>query len=275
MSKLIRSARARSFRAAHAWVVAGACAAGGIALAAPAVADSVDDFAKRLSSLRSDVETLSAKVAALSAEQRDELRSLARQKADLELELKKEDVRVAKLQAAVSEKRAAIQADTGRDAQLTPLFARNLQQIKAVVASGLPFRTQERLAELDKLEDQLRTGLLTPPRALSRLWTFVEDEFRLTRESGLYQQTITVDGQEHLADVVRVGSVALFFKTSDGSVGYAARNGETFQYQTLADAGGKKQILQLFDNFRKQIRAGYFELPNALALGAATLKEAP
>jgi hypothetical protein len=268
MSNLNRRARPRPLRA-HPWTMAAFFAAAGIVLAGPAVADSVDDFAKRLSSLRSDVETLSAKLSAVSAEQRDELRSLARQKADLELEVKKEEVRVAKLHAAVGEKRAAIQADTGRDAQIAPVFERNLQQVRKMVAAGLPFRMHERLVELDKLQEQLRTGLLTPPRALSRLWTFVEDEFRLTRENGLYQQTISVDGQEHLADVVRIGSVALFFKTSDGTVGHVLPSSGGYHYQVVADADGKKQILNLFENFRKQIRAGYFELPNAFGLGAA------
>lgn len=275
MSNFNRRERPRLVRAPRTWAIAAFCAAAGLVVAAPAVADSVEDFAKRLSSLRSDVESLSAKLSTLSAEQRDELRSLARQKADLELELKKEEMRVAKLQAAVGEKRAAIQADTGRDAQLGPVFERNLQQVKKHVASGLPFRTQERLAELDKLEEQLRAGLLTPPRALSRLWTFVEDEFRLTRENGLYQQTISVDGQEHLADVVRIGSVALFFKTNDGTVGHALPSSGGYQYQAVSDADAKKQILNLFDSFRKQIRAGYFELPNAFTVGAVPAKEAP
>jgi hypothetical protein len=110
--------------------------------------------------------------------------------------------------------------------------------------------------------------LVSAPRALSRLWTFVEDEFRLTRENGLYQQTIEVDGQEHLADVVRIGSVALFFKTNQGAVGYAVPNANGYQYQAESNAEARKRIASLFDSFRKQIRAGYFELPNAIPTAA-------
>jgi hypothetical protein len=271
MSKFIQHVRASWSRAGHAWW-SGAVLAALCATAAPALADQATDFAKRLSTLRGDVEALSAKLSSLTADNRDELRSLARQKADLELELKKEDVRVAKLQAAVAQKRAAIQEDKGRDAEITPLFERNIVQVRKHVTASLPFRTEERLGELGKLEEQLRTGLLSPPRALSRLWTFVEDEFRLTRENGLYQQTVSVDGQEHLADVVRIGSIALFFKTSDGSVGHAVRSEDgRYKYDVVSDAEGKKQVLTLFDNFRKQIRAGYFELPNAVALNGAAL----
>jgi hypothetical protein len=272
MSKFIQHVRASSSRAGRTWRSGAVLAVICLASAAPALADPAMDFAQRLSTLRGDVEALSAKLSSLTADNRDELRSLARQKADLELELKKEDVRVAKLQAAVAQKRAAIQEDKGRDAEITPLFVRNVEQVRKHVAASLPFRTEERLGELDKLEEQLRTGLLSPPRALSRLWTFVEDEFRLTRENGLYQQTVNVEGQEHLADVVRIGSVALFFKTSDGSVGHAVRSEDgRYKYEVVSDAEGKKQVLTLFDNFRKQIRAGYFELPNALALSGSEL----
>lgn len=256
---------ARLLRSPRAWGIGAVIAAAWLATAAPAVADSVDDFAKRLSSLRGEVESLSAELSSLTADGRDELRSLARQKADLELELKKEEIRVSKLEAAVSQKRAAIAGDKSRDAELAPLFERNVRQVREHVTKSLPFRPEERLKELDKLEEQLRTGLLSPPRALSRLWTFVEDEFRLTRENGLYQQTITVEGQEHLADVVRIGSVALFFKTNDGAVGYATASGKGYQLNVVSNPDSKKQILGLFDSFRKQIRAGYFELPNAIS----------
>jgi hypothetical protein len=270
MSRSPSSARGqRWFRSPRVW-------GGGVVLAvvaitaSPAVADSIDDFANRLSTLRGEVETLSAELAAVTADGRDELRSLARQKADLELELKKEQIRLQKLRAAVGQKRDAILADQNRDKEVGPLFQQQLEQVRRYVAASLPFRTEQRLAELDKLEEQLRSGLLNAPRALSRLWTFVEDEFRLTRESGLYQQTITLDGQEHLADVVRIGSVALFFKTSDGEVGYAVPQGAGHSYQLAGDPQAKKQIVELFENFRKQIRAGYFELPNAFTRAAAT-----
>jgi hypothetical protein len=255
----------RLLQSPGAWAFGAVIATLAFATAAPALADSVDDFAKRLSSLRGEVESLSAELSSLTADGRDELRSLARQKADLELELKKEEIRVSKLQAAVSQKRAAIADDKGRDAELAPLFERNVKQVRQHVVSSLPFRPEERLKELDKLEEQLRTGLLSPPRALSRLWTFMEDEFRLTRENGLYQQTITVEGQEHLADVIRIGSVALFFKTNDGAVGYATAGASGYQFNVESDPDSKKQILALFESFRKQIRAGYFELPNAIS----------
>ncbi len=235
------------------------------AAASPALADTVESLAQRLSSLRGEVETLSSELATLTADQRDELRSLSRQKVNLELELKKEETRVQKLRFAVSEKRDAIAETKNQDAELEPLFHRHLAAIRQFVETSLPFRRPDRLAALEKLENQLRTGLLSPPRAVSRLWTFVEDEFRLTRENGLYQQTIELEGQEQLADVLRIGSVMLLFKTNDDSVGYAEREEGAYVYRLVTDPASKKRLLSLFDSFRKQIRVGYFQLPNTLA----------
>ena len=43
---------------------------------------------------------------------------------------------------------------------------------------------------------------------------------------------------------------------------------KTFFSVDNADPASKKQLLSVFDSFRKQIRVGYFQLPNALADGA-------
>src|SRR5690606_35014360 len=66
--------------------------------AAPAAADQVSGLAEKLSALRGEVEQLSATLANKDAEVRDQLRALSRQKAELELELKKEQTRIQKVQ---------------------------------------------------------------------------------------------------------------------------------------------------------------------------------
>ena len=244
---------------------AGVCGALCLVASSPALAESVEAFAQRLATLRGEVEALSGELSSLTAEGRDEQRSLARQKADLELELKKEETRAAKIQAAVGQKRQVIEKDQGRDAKLAPAFERNLELVRGYVKRSLPFRRDERMAALEKLEGQVKSGLLTAPKGLSRLWTFVEDEFRLSRENGLYQQTITIEGNEQLADVVRVGAVMLLFKTQDGQVGFARLDNGRYAYQVLDNPEEQKQVRTLFDSFRKQIRAGYFQLPNTIA----------
>ena len=86
----------------------------------------------------------------------------------------------------------------------------------------------------------------------------------MTHENGLFQQTVKVNGQETLADVVRLGMVALYFRMSDGQVGYAQKDGGTWSYHVIDKPKDVEQVAMLFDSFKKQVRVGLFELPNAL-----------
>ncbi len=239
--------------------------AGAIALfAVPVFADQLADMATRLAKLRGEVETLSSELASESADGRDQLRSLARQKGDLELEIKKEQTRVAKLRLAISAKRKAVDAAKQEDGEMAPLFEKKLEAVREYVGGTLPFRTSDRLSELDKIEEQYKSGLLSAPKAVGRLWAFIEDELRLCRENGLYQQTIVVDGESQLADVIRVGMVTLYFKVGENTVGKAVQKDGKWSYVRLNDPAEQKAVIELFQSFKKQIRAGYFSIPNAL-----------
>jgi hypothetical protein len=228
-------------------------------------ADAEQGMAERLAALRSEVESLSAQLSEQAQDRQDRIRSLARQKAELEVELQRERTRLQKVRLSLSERKKQIAEELAQGAELLPLFERQLAEVRSHVSKALPFRTSERLAELDKLQDQQRSGLVSPERALMRLWSFLEDEFRMTRESGLFRQTVSLDGVEQLADVIRVGTVALYYRTGDDRVGFARREGEGWAYAEVKSKEERRMVLDLFESFRKQIRVGYFELPNALS----------
>jgi hypothetical protein len=95
----------------------------------------------------------------------------------------------------------------------------------------------------------------------NRLWSFIADEMRLAEETGLYRQSVTIDGSEKLVDVARLGMMHLYFRTDDGRAGYAVRQDGNWQYR-YADGGDKDRINNLLSSLRKQVRTGYFELPN-------------
>lgn len=236
-----------------------------MAATSPAIADGVTVLAQRLTKLRGEVEAAAEKLNSKTAETNDVLRSLARQKADLELEVKREQTRLQKISAAIAKRRSESEAQRAKGDQLVPLFSEALGNARTYVQGTLPFRTKERLVALDKIEEQYKAGLLTPARALSRVWSFVEDEFRMTRESGLYQQTLAVDGQEILADVIRVGMVMMYFKSADDNVyGKATKRDGKWSFVVIDGTEDRKLVSKLFESFKKQIRVGYFELPDAL-----------
>ncbi len=233
---------------------------GGVASAQRA---SADELAKRLAAMRAEVEGLSEELAEAKEDARSEVQLLARQTADLQLELDRENVRAAKLRSVLQEKKLRIAESEGRGDDLAPIFTSGVGQLRRYVLASMPFRHAERLGELAKLEEQQRSGALSYGKAVVRLWSFVEDELRMSRESGVFQQTIAVDGEDKLAQVVRVGMVMLYFQTSDGKTGYATRAGGKWQF-TASKGEESKQIAKLFASFKKQIRVGLFRVPNAL-----------
>ncbi len=237
---------------------------GAVAIASPALAEDVKALAQQLSKLRAEVESLTSQLSAKSTETSDRLRSLARQKADLELEQKREQGRLSKVSAHIEKRRREIAAEKERGNELVPLFRESAEQVKSYISASLPFRTSERLGSVTKLEDQYKAGLVNPSTALLRLWGVMEDEFRMSRENGLFRQTINVDGQEQLADVIRIGMVMLYYQGADGSVGRAVRSGDAWSYVPFSGPTEVKQVNELFSSFKKQIRVGYFELPGAL-----------
>ncbi len=235
-----------------------------LGLASTARAQSADELAERLATLRSEVESLSEQLAEAQSESRNDLQSRARQKSDLQLELDREEVRLAKLRSILQEKKQRIQESSERGDDLKPVFELAISGMRAYVAQSLPFRRIERLAELDKLEEQERTGVLTYGKALVRLWSFVEDELRMSRESASFQQTIALEGEEKLVAVLRIGMVMLYFQTTDGTTGYSIHSDGKWKFVRASGSAQSKQIASLFDSFQKQIRVGLFLLPNAL-----------
>ena len=56
----------------------------------------------------------------------------------------------------------------------------------------------------------------------------------------------------------------LFFQTLEHRVGYVRKDGDGITDKTVQDQNQKRSILVLFDALTKQIRTGYFSIPNAL-----------
>jgi hypothetical protein len=236
-------------------------------------AEDVAKLAKQAADLRNEVERLSTELSSKRGDLENQLKSLARQKAELEAERGREQVRLQKVRQLVSDKRAVIEQQQAEEAKLRPAFEVAVKEVRAYVEQSLPFRRHDRLAELSKIEDQFKQGLLTPERALSRLWSHLEDEFRLTGESGLYRQSVNVDGKEQLADIVRVGMVAFYYRTPDGGYGHTTRD-RNGQWALVAVNGKeeRKQIDGLFESFKKQLRIGLFPVPQALPAPDTTAK---
>lgn len=226
-------------------------------------AQQADQLSENLIRLRGEVEQLNSELELLREEQRVGLQNLNAQKADLDNQLKRQQ-----LASRESAKKLAEQQQETAEAgvagdELSPVLVESAEQLKRWIQSGLPFKTAERVGEVDKFITDLKTGAVPASRGVNRLWAFFEDEIRLTRDVAIHSQTVTVDGEAVLADVAKLGNMAMFYQTQDGKVGRAVKVGSTWSFEPVTDEAKLEQIAQLFDSLRKQIRQGFFTLPIA------------
>lgn len=240
-----------------------------LALSAPALLaqSEPDALAQGLIRLRGEVEQLNGELELLREEQRATLAGLNAQKAELSAAVERQQL-AARDARQKRDAQQALAAEAGVEgAGLVPLLGAAIDSLTAHIRAGLPFKVDERLAELQQFRAQIDNGSLPPQRAVNRLWAFYEDEFRLTRENGLHSQTIALGDERVLADVAKLGAMALYFQTQDGRIGQALRSGDAWSFAVIEDETQRAQVAVLFDALRKQIRQGYFELP-LLAGGA-------
>jgi hypothetical protein len=226
---------------------------------------SVDQLVDRVIELRAGVEELDARLQSLRKEHESRMSSLARREGTLESERENQEMRVEKLGKRLTELREQAREAGAASAELKPVVAEAIDGAREYVALSLPFKRGERLAKLDELDSQLDSGALTPPRVANRLWSFHADEVRLTGESGIYRQPVDVGGEERLVDVARVGMMLLYFRGENGNYGLAEPAAGEWRFRHVDDRDSRAQIDALFDSLRKQIRTGYFRLPNPYA----------
>lgn len=233
-------------------------------IASPARAEepeALDARAERVAALRAEVAALQDQLQEQREDTAVRLRALDAQQVDLEVQVRREELRLDQLGEALTRQRQSQVDDAGLEAQVKPVVLASLAEVRAQVAAGLPFRVEERLAALDELRVGVEGGELPPTKALGRLWAFVEDEQRLSRENALDRQTIPLDGGEVLAEVARLGMVGMYWRAPDGRVGLVTGADAGWAFEPVTDRAGIVAIETLFDALRKGIRTGFYELP--------------
>lgn len=238
-------------------------------LVTPARAREAEGLAQALVKLRSEVERLNDQVEEQRRAGRDTRRALATQQTELDAEKTRAKLRVAQIEETLASKTARVADAKAAQSTLVPVFEKAAADLKARISKSLPFKRSARLKAVTDLEKKLADSLLTPQMALSRLWAVAEDELRLTRDTGLFRDTVTLPDGEVLADVIRIGMVGLYYRTGDERVGRIGRKSGEWVVEAVTDEAGVRQIQGLFDAFKKQIRVGSFDLPGLLLGGGS------
>jgi len=232
-------------------------------------AESNEVMVKSLMKLRADVEGLYSKIDENKDNYKAQMKSYAMQVADNEAQINRKETAL-KLAAAESAKLQAQIAKKGASTKdLSPMLIAALENLTSIVRSGIPFKTEERIADLEKIKADLEAGNITQEKALSLVWASYDDALRMTKEIGVFKQQIKVGEEEKLAKVAKIGTAMMFFMTPDDQVGYVKKNDTGYTYVLATDDLSRTQIHTLFDALQKQIRTGYFTLPNALIVAGA------
>ncbi len=235
-----------------------------IVAALPLSADRVTNLAESLIKLRADVERLHQQLDDAKEHYSVRMKSLNVQRTDIEASISREELKIKQIKESLKkvQKRIA-QASSGSKA-FKSVALDAIALLKKELKEQLPFKMLERQRELDDLAKRINNDQTTPEKALNRVWAIYEDNFRMSHENGIFRQNVMIDGQEYLADVVRLGSIAMFFKTSDNKMGYFAKADKGWNLVESVDPEQKERIAVLFDSMKKQIRSGYFVIPNAI-----------
>jgi len=237
----------------------------GLGLSAPVIAEEYENLAQSLSKVRGKVEELQMQLDLSKENHRNEMATLASQLTDLGVEKRRQHISIEKLQQSLEKLKEQSQKANESNEGLKPILSAIIIRYRVYVSNGFPFKIEARLADINKLEKQLNNNLIDAKKAVNRMWAFIEDEIRLSKENGIYQQTIKLNDEQVLADVAKLGTALMYFQTGDKRVGMANQqaNGD-WQYIETTNNQEIEQIALLFDSLKKQIRQGYFELPNPL-----------
>jgi len=219
--------------------------------------------------LRTDVEGLYTKIDENKEHYKAQMKSIAMQVADTEAQISRKETTL-KLTNLEIEKTTTKLSKMGTSSEdLKPLLLEALDKLEKVIKTGIPFKVSERITSLNKIKTDLKEGTITQEKALSLVWASYDDAIRITKEIGLFKQNIELNGEPKMAKVAKLGSIALYFATPDDQVGYVVKEGNGYKFKVENDSDRVQKIVALFDALQKQIRTGYFSIPNALVLSEA------
>ncbi|MEA2098893.1 MAG: DUF3450 family protein [Campylobacterota bacterium] len=232
-------------------------------------AQNSDKIVESIMKLRGDVESLYTKIDENKVNHKAQMKSIALQVADSEAQINRKTTSIKLADLELQKIKVKIANTSTSNIELKPLLHSSFDLLETSIKEGIPFKVPARLSALNKIKSELKEGLITQEKALALLWVSYDDNIRLTKEIGLFKQNIKVDGVNVLAQVAKIGSVMMYFSTPNNKVGYVVKDSTAYSYKVATNEEDIKNIVALYDALQKNIRTGYFTLPNALILKGA------
>lgn len=106
----------------------------------------------------------------------------------------------------------------GLEQAVVPLIGDMLAQLKTIVAADIPFRAEERQARLDRLDAVMADSTQTAASRFRLIVEAYEIENEYGRTIDAYTNTVLDGGNELTVEFLRIGRIALIYKSADDSV---------------------------------------------------------
>jgi hypothetical protein len=192
--------------------------------------DATDTLANRLIQMRGQVDQLQNELNLKREEHKNRMTYLTAQQAETEASRDREALRVRQLEQELEQMKEQVATAGATSETLTPVVLQYVDALRLDVQRGFPFKVGERMAELDEIETQLNSGVITAHRAFNRLWAFVEDELRITRGTPLYAVDPTCRARTCWSTSPKLGNAMMYFRTRDLQYGRAVETPQGWRW---------------------------------------------
>jgi hypothetical protein len=231
-----------------------------------ALAQDDEKLAHNLITLRGEVEDLQSELKILKSEHTNSMSYLNTRKTELQANADRKNLKIKQATIELENIQSKVNLLGEGSDQMLPQVISLIASVKTRLKSGIPFKYTERLSVIQEIERKLIASQISSQSAINRLWAFIEDEIRLTRENAIYSQTIELNGEKLLVEVAKLGTVLMYFKTRDDKYGVVNKINDNWTYELLSKTEQVQHVAELFNSLKKQIRQGYFTLPLTLNL---------
>jgi hypothetical protein len=178
-----------------------------------------------------------AKVDALAEQTRDLLadyKTVVKETEGLRVYNRQLDKQIANQEGEMANLSGAIDRVTVIERQITPLMLRMLDGLDQFVSLDLPFLQKERQTRIENLREMIERADVSPSEKFNQILRAyqIENEYGRTMEA--YTDEIETPNGKVIADILKVGRIALVYQTSDGEQ-TGAWNQKTKAWEPLPD----------------------------------------
>jgi len=234
-----------------------------VTIASAAEVENIKSVSQELVKVRQDIEELHSKITFKKDQFKDNMRSYSNQKSDLDIKISRNELKVQELQRDLKKLTEENKKNSSTQQEIVPILNSSIAMIQTTIKDSIPFKKEARLQALSDIQHRLNTGIVTPNKVVNQLWAFIEDEMMIGQSSGLYNDTVVINGDKKLVKVLKLGKIAIFFKDGE-QYGLIKKQNNRWTQEMITKPAELQDTAKLYDTFSKQIRTGKFTMTNII-----------